>query len=263
MTRLERITRLFCLLLAFGIVAAISITIRPVWAGSSGRTLWTTQDVIDQRISVDAQYSLIRMCRSQDNAKSADATSMLSAILDEKTLAGIYQVNHQPPAMRARDLSMGWWDLIPKGKDSTCVQGMGGSGELAPMIVYRKDIGPYKERVDQALKTAWKMCKTVYTLPARKAIPCIIAVRPPTGGRDKCSAEKAKLWDKAWWDCYRRGLSQQQHSACLKVCTKSRDEKGGVYLDWDCAASRSAECGPTHRQNLSCSSHANKHVVCP
>lgn len=267
--RLNGITRshkvnqgLFTLLVYLG-MAAMSLFVEPVSAGSQAKKIWTTQDVIDNRISVDAQYSLIRMCRSQDNAKRADVTSMLSAILDDKTLAGIYQVNHQPPAMRAKALGMGWWNLIPKGKDSTCVKGMGGSGKSAPMIVYRKNIGPYKERVDQALKSAWRMCKDVYGLPDKAAIPCVIAVRPPTGGKSACDAEKRKLWEQAWWECYRKGLTLQAHKACLKVCSKPSGERGYVFLELDCVASHSAECGPTHRQGMLCDEYANKHVVCP
>ncbi len=249
-------------IVALVVLTFISHIASSAWAGPPARSVWTTQDVIDQRISVDAQYSLIRMCRSQDNAKRDDVTSMLSAIIDDGTLAGIYQVNHQPPAMRAGALGTGWWNLIPKGNDSTCVKGMGGRGKSAPMIVYRKNIGPYKSRVDQALKTAWRMCKDVYGLPARAGIPCMIAVRPPTGGEAACDAAKSKLWDRAWWDCYRKGLTQQAHNACLKVCSKPTGEKGLVHVDWGCVASR-AECGPTHRQRELCVDYANKHVVCP
>jgi len=238
------------------VLILILLGVVPVRASSSTRTFWTTQDIIDQRISVDAQYSLIRMCRTRDDAKRADATSMLLAILDDKTLAGIYQVDHQPPAMRAGDLGVGWWNLIPKGKDSTCVKGVGGTGESAPMIVYSKSIGSYDERVDQALNTAWKMCKEVYGLSSREPLPCVVARRSPAGEWDECSEEKRQQRLGTFHDCLYERIPPEENLQCLEVCGKT----GGI--DWECVAKR-AECASTLEADKVCVPYTRKHVPCP
>src|SRR5262249_40478805 len=59
---------------------------------------YSTRDVIDNRISVPAQHSLVRL--SKNPATSADAVGMLSAVKAAR-LAGIFCVNWKTPAQRA------------------------------------------------------------------------------------------------------------------------------------------------------------------
>src|SRR5215216_5666940 len=64
---------------------------------------YSTKDVIDNRISIPAQHSLVRL--SKNPATSADAVGMLQEIKAAR-LAGIYCVNWKTPAQRALRLGL-------------------------------------------------------------------------------------------------------------------------------------------------------------
>lgn len=255
----------FCYLITLVIFTVMSYIAFPVWAGSVTRTFWTTQDVVDQRISVDAQYSLIRMCRSQESAKRADVTSMLSAILDDKSLAGIYQVDFKPSAERAGKLGRKWWDLIPKNKNSICVEGLNEFGKEAPMIVYRKQIATYKEVLDAEIGRSWAICRKNFNLPQLQAIPCQIAKRAKSTTLD-CQEEMWPEWDRIFKDCHETRTPKAAWGACREVCTiKVTGIKGNkfTFFSWACADEK-PECATVAQQAKVCKDYADKQLPdCP
>jgi hypothetical protein len=80
--------------------------------------------VIDSRIDVHAQYALLRMAKGDPGAR-ADAAGMLAAVKSGR-LAGIYKEDQRVPALRARGLGLGWWQLVPR-----IFCGIGGGTETA------------------------------------------------------------------------------------------------------------------------------------
>ena len=125
-------------------------------AASAPTTSWTTQDVIDPRIDVEAQYSLMRMFESGGD-DAVDASAILSAIKSE-ILAGTYQQNQKKPALRAQKLGIGWWELFkgqPTERLAFCWKE---PVESPPMIVMRKDVKSTREGLDPALRDAWREC---------------------------------------------------------------------------------------------------------
>src|SRR5262245_17128994 len=126
---------------------------------------YSTKDVIDKRISIPAQHSLVRL--SKNPATSADAVGMLEDVKAGR-LAGIYCVNWNVPAQRAVKLGKSWWTVIPAGEDAVLlldpVNLTGGSRLMA----YRRELdsncgllkGEKKftaspTRLDAALLKAW------------------------------------------------------------------------------------------------------------
>jgi hypothetical protein len=114
---------------------------------------WTTQDVLDNRIDVDAQYALMRMMTPRDYTHHMAGSAILSAVKDGD-IGGVYQADRGVPAQRARSVGGDWWTIVPKGLDATCYK----AGAGAPIIVYRKGIGGTQERLDPALRSAWESC---------------------------------------------------------------------------------------------------------
>jgi hypothetical protein len=114
---------------------------------------WRTEDLIDDRIEEHAQYALMRMFDGEFQ-ELWDASAMLSAIKSEQ-LAGIYQVNRKVPALRADAIGTGYWTIIPEGFDAVCWRE---PEDKLPMIVYREAIGPYRDQLALALRSAWFGC---------------------------------------------------------------------------------------------------------
>ena len=140
-----------------------------------GRTLtYTTRDVIDQRISVPAQHSLVRL--SKNPVTSADAVGLLEAVKAGR-LGGIFCVNWQKPAQRAIRLGKSWWTVIPPGEDAVLMLDPGNPTNGQPLIAFRRELDPRPKqgcgrlpnekllppspsRLDAALRKAW----STYTL---------------------------------------------------------------------------------------------------
>ncbi|HEX2076514.1 MAG TPA: hypothetical protein VHG08_02360 [Longimicrobium sp.] len=110
----------------------------------------TQAGVIDSRIDVHAQYALLRLAKGDPSAR-ADASAMLVAVKSGR-LAGIYKEDQQVPAMRAKRRGIGWWQLIPAGRDAAVVHEAG----AAPLIVFRDRVRSDASRLDPALRTAWR-----------------------------------------------------------------------------------------------------------
>ena len=76
---------------------------------------YSPNDVIDDRISVPAQHSLVRL--SKKKATSSNAVGMLEEVKAGR-LAGIFCVNWEKSAQRALRFGKSWWTVIPKGEDA-------------------------------------------------------------------------------------------------------------------------------------------------
>ena len=150
--------------LATGVVARAAESLAP----------WTTEDILDQRIDEEAQYSLMRMF-SRSLLSAVEASAMLSAIKAAQ-LAGIYQVDRKVPALRAREeLGGNWWEVIPAGVDAICWKEPAGR---PPMIVYRKSLPSDPARLDTALSAAWNNCG-LRGAPPRPYVVTITKPPPP------------------------------------------------------------------------------------
>jgi len=140
---------------------------------------WTTQDIIDGRIDVYAQYALMRMF-TQDPVSAAAASAMLSAVKDG-TLAGIYQPDQKVPALRAQSLGSAWWLLLPKGAVAICVVE---PADKAPLIVFSKEAKGLSYQLDPALQSVWAECGIDWAAPRPYLAtlpPKQPAVAPPAG----------------------------------------------------------------------------------
>lgn len=74
------------------------------------------KDVLSERIDVFAQRALFRMLKA-DPAAQADAKGMVFAVKTGQ-LAGIYKEDEYVPAMRAKKMRLGWWQLIARTDDA-------------------------------------------------------------------------------------------------------------------------------------------------
>lgn len=100
---------------------------------------YTTRDVIDERISIPAQHSLVRL--SKNPATNGDALGMLAEVKAGR-LAGIYCVNWRRPAQRALRLGSNWWSVIPQGKNGILLLDPDNQMGGAPMIAFRRTMDP-------------------------------------------------------------------------------------------------------------------------
>jgi len=133
-------------------------------------------DVIDPRIDVFAQRALLRMLKG-DLATRTDATDMICAVKTGE-LAGIYKEDQRAPALRARKMNKGWWQLIPKGEDAVLFLDPGRPIEGPPMIVFRDGVRSLPARLDPAVQRAWETYKGMRSgrFPrGERVIECAIA----------------------------------------------------------------------------------------
>ena len=100
---------------------------------------YSTADVIDNRISVPAQHSLVRL--SKNPATSADAVGMLEEVKAGR-LAGIFCVNWKIPAQRALQLGLSWWTVIPQGEDAVLMLDPNNPLRGQPVIAFRRELDP-------------------------------------------------------------------------------------------------------------------------
>jgi len=126
---------------------------------------YCTKDVIDKRISVPAQNSLVRL--SKNPATSADAVGMLEEIKAGR-LAGIFCVNWKLSAQRAISLGLSWWTVIPQAEDAVLMLDPNNLLGGQPLIAFRRELDPdcgllqgerrfaaASSRIDAALLKAW------------------------------------------------------------------------------------------------------------
>lgn len=160
-----------------------------------------TSELLDQRIDIKAQVSLMRKLAGS-RAQRREASSMFLAIKDG-TLDGMLLNWRKAVADRGASMTpqKGWWQLIPSGQTSTCLQEPAGAD---PMIIFRKNMT--QPQVDAALSSAWKQCG----LPLVKE-PCAydVDLTKPKDDPIECTTDK---------DCTDKGIGD--------FCNTSRNTCG-------------------------------------
>jgi hypothetical protein len=100
---------------------------------------YTTKDVIDNRISIPAQHSLVRL--SKNPVTNADAIGILEEIKAGR-LGGIYCVNWKTPAERALKFGKTWWTVIPQAEDAVLMLNPDNPLIGQPIIALRRELDP-------------------------------------------------------------------------------------------------------------------------
>jgi hypothetical protein len=149
------------------LVAGIAVTVA-LAAPAAAREEWRTEDILDERIGVAAQQSLMRVFGDPGSAAAADASAMLSA-LEDGGLGGILESDRELVAKRAVALGKAYWTIFPEGADAICL--LEPEGEK-PLIAYKKQAAEPPGRLDEALRKAWRECgiEAAPPLPYRETI---------------------------------------------------------------------------------------------
>jgi len=182
----------------------------PILTAAPRVLTYTTNEVLDNRISVPAQHSLVRL--SKNPATSADAVGMLQEIKAGR-LAGIYCVNWEKSAQRALRLGSNWWSVIPQGEDAVLMLDPDNLSTGIPLIAFLRELDPRKEgcgslrtdtgaapapaRIDEALLKAWnsyqlwrqnrlRRCSVSKTSLMRNVIPIQFCLSPVNQQVGRC-----------------------------------------------------------------------------
>lgn len=110
------------------------------------------REVIDNRIDVYAQRSIVRL--SKGTLEQRFMSRYLFKAVKYGALGGIYLVDTQVPAMRARALGKNWWTLL-EGRPAICLKEPAGE---RPIIVFGKQVSTQPAALDVALASAFEEC---------------------------------------------------------------------------------------------------------
>ncbi|MBV1861552.1 MAG: hypothetical protein KUG77_24250 [Nannocystaceae bacterium] len=135
----------------------------------------TAQQLIRNDIDVHAQYSLRRMSL-QGGEPAVIANLVFNSVVGGE-IEGIYIANQGVPALRAKALETVWWELIPKGATSACVDG---PSPRMPLMVFRDALRSNPAGLDLALTNAWNACPNPPNAVSGFPEPSF-ASRPPAG----------------------------------------------------------------------------------
>lgn len=124
--------------------------------GTATPLVLTYSDVRNERIDVFAQRALLRMSKNPNS--STDAAGMADEVKAGR-LAGIYKEDEQVPALRAKKMNLGWWQLIPQGEDAALVLDPTNPMVSPPLIVFRNQVRSLPHRLDPALLKVWQTYK--------------------------------------------------------------------------------------------------------
>jgi len=116
-----------------------------------GEAILSWSAVLDQRIDIYAQKSLVRLSAGAPGGR-ADASEMLRAV-KSGALGGIYKNDELAPAQLAGRLGIGWWQLLPAGEDAAFV--VDPDQARPPIIIFRDAVRSIPTRLDPALRRAW------------------------------------------------------------------------------------------------------------
>ena len=138
---------------------ALAVPVPAAVQAQGGVGPWTTQDVIDARLDVHAQYALMRMF-SRGGAEAVLASSLLGATKDGR-LGGVYLPDQQVPALHAQKLGTAWWELLPNPPGAPPVHAVcvPGTDTQPPLIVFRKSVKDQPGVLDPALGLAYVSCR--------------------------------------------------------------------------------------------------------
>jgi acetylornithine deacetylase/succinyl-diaminopimelate desuccinylase-like protein len=140
-------------------------------------------EVINPRIDVGGQKSLLRMMKGDQGSRAA-ATGMLEAIKSGQ-LAGIYGDDLLAAVKVAQKLGTVRWELVPGGEDAAVVVDPANPLTAPPTIIFRgdtPDIRLIPSRLDPALRKAWA---SFHLLKAGQLTRCDLSL--PTGIQSELS----------------------------------------------------------------------------
>ncbi len=218
---------------------------------------YTTKDVIDNRISIPAQHSLVRL--SKNPRTNAAAVGLLNDV-KKRRLGGISCVNWQKAAQRAQKLGKSWWTVIPPGEDAMVLLDPANPLAGQPLIVFRRELDPdcgllkgekrfaaKPARLDAALLKVWSSLRRMRRskprlCPVRRpgpieaeqvpAFTCIANIIPPILGQivpprpalrlSDITADKTKYVDSGGQDGKALAAPETHHAFC--------DDAGGAAL---------------------------------
>jgi len=110
---------------------------------------------------------------------------MLAAVRNG-VLGGIFQEDQKVPALRARALNLGWWQLVETFRTSparaaVCVTRP--AGQL-PLLAFRKSLAKDRARLATELQAAFAVCGLpAQPAPVPRGTPC---TRPPSSAVTLC-----------------------------------------------------------------------------
>jgi hypothetical protein len=138
-------------------------------------TDYTQCDLIDSRIDVAAQRALYQMLKRGLTSRR-DALAILAAVKAGR-LRGVFREDQKVPAVRARALGKGWWQLVPSGQRAACVTQPEGQ---PPLIAFKRGLTSNVVELGAALQNAWAQCGLpVLTAPPPSGKPCASVPPPP------------------------------------------------------------------------------------
>lgn len=117
-----------------------------------GMSLWTASDLIDSRLTVYAQRSLLRLLKGSLVEQKVAADLITSVKTGD--MEGVYVVNQVKPVQRAREIGTYWWQLIPKGVSIIC---MVEPKDRAPLLAFSIAAIRTDKRVDAGLMRGWEL----------------------------------------------------------------------------------------------------------
>jgi hypothetical protein len=110
----------------------------------------TERRLIDQRIDVGAQRSLMRMFRGSQEQREI-AVEIADAVQVTGELAGVFGDDLGASAQLASRLGTVRWELVPDGQDAVVVR----EPDRQPTMVFREGARSSPARIDPALQSAW------------------------------------------------------------------------------------------------------------
>jgi outer membrane protein OmpA-like peptidoglycan-associated protein len=169
------------------------------------------RDVMSAKIDVFAQRALFRMLKGNKEASLA-ARHMVWAV-KRGTLAGIYKEDQRAPALRARAIGKGWWQLIPKGANAMCLKE---PVSRPPMMVFRNAVRSNPHLLDPALKAAWESCGIAQETPPPYGPQSFPGAKPPAHlvpaclpdvSKAKCLTDYARCSGQCLAETYKRHVT--------------------------------------------------------
>ena len=116
----------------------------------AGRPPLTEMELIDPRLDIGAQRSLVRL--SKDGPDDAAAAHEIADSVKAGTLAGVFGDDLGASASLAARLGTVRWELVPDGEDAVLVE----EPERPPTMVFREGARSVPARIDPALVRAWR-----------------------------------------------------------------------------------------------------------
>jgi hypothetical protein len=196
---------------------------------------WRTSDIIEKRIDVSAQVSLMRMM-NRGGQDRRDASAMIGAV-KSGAIEGMFRPGLMVTVARGQRMTppRPYWELL-QGQPSACLLEPGGE---PPMIVYRDKM--VDAQTDQALRAAWAQCGLPtpeppcdYVVDREQSPPCkqateTIAACFDRGGVDcpwppSCQGDRSCKGTQAEQDAYMMCIVEKGSNELHEKCGEEAKE---------------------------------------